>query len=850
MKKLAHKTLALGMVPAMALAAPAFAEDVRSPAFTSALQSWGTGDIRDSQAPAPQAVVTPAPQQPIVQPKPPVMLAPAPQVMPAPAPQAAAPQFKPQPYVMPQQIQAQPQPVIAQPKPALAPIVQVEAPRTLNQLAPAAAAPAPQPIPPAPQAAPAPMYQPTPVSPAPVMTQAPTPVIAPAAGVTTLDTVTVVATRSKNKTFNVPGMVSVVKKDAAENAHAGDVKSLLEDVPSLEFEGSARRNGQVPVMRGFKGNSILVLFDGIRQNFESEHDGQFFMDPELLKEVEVVRGPSSTLYGSGGLGGVIAMTTADAADLLKPGQTMGARTTAGFRSVNDEYLTSASAYAKSGMFDLVANISYRQSGDISLGDGSTLQSENAVVGNMFKIGLEPVKGHKLRFSEIGYIDNAEEPNNPQQPLIVGNNDLVDKNVSSRTVRGSYEYSKPEDRLFNTKFQVYNTQTNVEEQVVTPTSLNRRGDILDRDINTNGVDLSNQSRFAFSPSSENVLTYGLEYYVNEQDGRNTGSASGERGGVPDAESQFAGAFIQDEITVKDLGGAPGEVIIIPGLRADHYSSDSETGFSQDEGELSPRAGLTYKPMPWLMAFGNYAHAFRAPNLTELYASGTHFSVGPFQNNFIENPNLAPEKSDGFETGMGLNFNDVASPGDNWRLKGSYYWTDVEDYIDSNISAPSLSPGCFLGTAPAGTCNGGTTQFVNIPTASLEGYEIEAGYENRSVLASLSYAYITGTNDATGAYLTNLVPGTFKAHLAYKLPEYGVTTGWKGQFVQEHDQVNTVTAIRESYTVHDIYLRYRPLSLPSLSIDAGIDNLFDEEYARVFSGAFEPGRSYLAKVSYAW
>lgn len=43
-----------------------------------------------------------------------------------------------------------------------------------------------------------------------------------------------------------------------------------------------------------------------------------YLDPALVKRIEVVRGPNSSLYGSGGLGGVVDFRTADAADFLPP----------------------------------------------------------------------------------------------------------------------------------------------------------------------------------------------------------------------------------------------------------------------------------------------------------------------------------------------------------------------------------------------------------------------------------------------------------------------------------------------------------------------------------------------------
>lgn len=73
-------------------------------------------------------------------------------------------------------------------------------------------------------------------------------------------------------------------------------------------------------MRGYDRRGVLVLVDGVRQGTDTGHLNGTFLDPALIKRVEVVRGPGALLYGSGALGGVISYETVDAADLLMPGK--------------------------------------------------------------------------------------------------------------------------------------------------------------------------------------------------------------------------------------------------------------------------------------------------------------------------------------------------------------------------------------------------------------------------------------------------------------------------------------------------------------------------------------------------
>src|SRR5690606_40939425 len=70
-------------------------------------------------------------------------------------------------------------------------------------------------------------------------------------------------------------------------------------------------------------SSDLVLVEGARQNFQrSGHgaNGAFYLEPEMLKSVDVTRGPTSTIYGSGAIGGVVAFELLDADDILMPGE--------------------------------------------------------------------------------------------------------------------------------------------------------------------------------------------------------------------------------------------------------------------------------------------------------------------------------------------------------------------------------------------------------------------------------------------------------------------------------------------------------------------------------------------------
>lgn len=661
---------------------------------------------------------------------------------------------------------------------------------------------------------------------------------------TRLDTVTVVATKTAQPTFSVPGMVNTIDTDAASLNGATTLSDLFLNTPTVQFEGTGRRNGQVPSIRGFTSDSILVQFDGVRQNYQSGHDGRFFIDPSLVKQVEVVRGPSSSLYGSGALGGVIAFETLQARDLLVPGETTAAEVSINYGSVNDDFTETIKGAVQHGNFDALVALTKADSGDIELGDGSELNADEDLWAGLINANWYIDDFQTLEFSFNGYSLDAEEPNNPQVgPDDDVGGDNVDKYSESYTTRLKYAYENSNHAFLNNfSTQAYYTNTDVEETIIVDTDLSDPGDVLFRELETYGINIDNQT--FLSGFGDHILSYGAEYYKDEQDGGDSGNAGGSGDGVPDAEADVFGIYLQDEITLSGLGEFPGELTIIPGLRFDHYESNDQAGNSQEESQLSPKIATSYSPVKWLNLFGSYSEAFRAPNLTEIYASGTHFAIPtipPFvlggTNSFIPNPDLRPESTETFEIGAGLEFEDVLQEGDKFQFKGARYYIDAEDFIDLEVLSATPGPGCC-----------GTSQNVNIPNAELDGWDIEVGYDTVHWGAKLGYAETDGRNKDTGEFLTNITPPTLTANLEYRMPENGFTAGWRSRFAKEHDDVNDTEDARDGYGVHDIYAQWNPQDLQNLTLNAGVDNIFDKDYQTVFAGVTNPGVNF--KFGASW
>lgn len=677
------------------------------------------------------------------------------------------------------------------------------------------------------------------------------------------DTITVYGTSNPLPVFDYPGQVTVVDREALETIAPSAVSDLLRDVPGLDFSGGPRRTGELPSIRGLSGQNVLILLDGARQSFTSAHDGRFFVDPELIGTAEVVRGPASALYGSGAVGGVLAFESVDAVDLLRDGETWGARAKVGYQSVNEEGLASLTAFTQQGAFDGVASFGIRQSSDIALASGADLPSDDDIQTALLKGSYVLTDALTIEGSWQRFTNTAIEPNNGQGTAGTGDGVLdrnVEKDISTDTFRVGLTFDPASNDWIDLALTAYQTSSDVDEfdATVPRTTV--------RDIETTGFSARNASRFTIG-SAETTLTIGGDWYKDEQTGTDDQTTDGTRGGVPNGESEFMGVFAQLESVIETPAG---QFVVIPGVRFDEFESSSSIapGETNSDDAISPRFAASFAPegAEWLRLFGSYAEGFRAPSINELYLDGVHFSIphpvlfnpamGSFvlsPNNFIPNPDLVPEETQTVEFGVGVDFNQIFVASDRLQGKVSYFETEADDLINLSVDVTPAAT-CFVPPFFE-PCNWGTSESANVDQAELEGWEGELHYDSDRFFARASFSSIDGTNLADGSDLGSLTPDRTAVNLGLKLPEWNALVGARVQHAGDFEQRIsdgaggfTLQDERGSYTVLDLYASWQPAAVDGLRLDLGVDNVFDEEYERSFAGAIEPGTN--VKIGASW
>jgi len=637
-----------------------------------------------------------------------------------------------------------------------------------------------------------------------------------------LDPVTVTGTRTERSLYDVPGSASTVTKQTVDLRQPQRIDDLLRDLPGVEIGGGPRPGAGQPNVRGLEGERVLIRLDGARQDFQSGHKGRIFLDPDLIKQVDVVRGPNSVLYGSGALGGVINITTRDATDFLRPGEKAGYRVKTGYQSVDDMAMAQIVGFANVAGFDLLGGLTYRNSGNYKFGGSGHLANSGAeVVSGLIKGGYTFQPGQRLGVSLMAFDDRDVSTSAPNTNSAPPDSVPVRRTTQQFTGSVSYDHKDPDRTWLDLKAVAYHNRVYIDERRIGVTRVDQT------QLVTTGVDVQNTSRFQISDAVRVALTYGVDGRVEWTDGERNNVP---RPTFPDARGRVFGAFVQPEIRIWDA------VSVTPGVRFDHYyraPDASAIGPSLSKGRVSPRIGAQWDVTRWASVYALYAEAFRAPSLSELYVSGVHFPG----NNFIPNPNLKPEVGKNKEVGVAFKFDDVAQPGDKVRLRLSGFHTNFRNFIDEVVTAT-------------------TSTQVNLPRATIWGVEFEGGYTSGNWFGTVGASLIRGKDKSTNQPISSIPGDKVALTVGYQIPQWDLIVGGRAKFVAAQNRVpdtlpgTTGTRKTDGYALFDLFLSWQPSDGPlrGARFDVGIDNLTDKRYRDHLTPNLDPGRNFKVAASF--
>ena len=127
-----------------------------------------------------------------------------------------------------------------------------------------------------------------------------------------LNEIVVSGNKFSEKKKNIVQKINIINATAIEKANTQNMGDLLMNTGDV-FVQKSQQGGSSPVIRGFEASRILLVVDGVRMNnaiYRSGHlQNAITVDQNMLGSVEILQGPSSTLFGSDALGGAIHMVT-------------------------------------------------------------------------------------------------------------------------------------------------------------------------------------------------------------------------------------------------------------------------------------------------------------------------------------------------------------------------------------------------------------------------------------------------------------------------------------------------------------------------------------------------------------
>ena len=660
--------------------------------------------------------------------------------------------------------------------------------------------------------------------------------------VTELKKVQVSATRVEQDADDVNRSIAVVSKEKLEEIQANSVAEAVSFQTNVTVAGGAVPGNQKVNIRGLTGSQVLQVIDGARSNTNFSHRPSFFLEPEFLKSVEVLKGPSSSIWGSGAIGGVVVQNTIDSEDVIKEGKNSGAFVKQGYQDNGDVFTTSAAIASKNETLDTVFAVSHRKSNAMEQGNGYTLHGTEADnLSILAKLGGN-IDQHQRLEGQIRHSDQEGHPPTvgSADDALNSADDLIDRNVEDSHFALDYSH-KGSSNLLNLDAKLYYNDTENEE-------INNFGGNDRSDVETIGFNVLNN----FDLGKTQILA-GIDGYsdtIETSRAVNVNDPSGNRPNPPSkAESDAWGVFTT---ITHDLTNT---VQLEASLRYDDFETESkDLNSSSSEDNLSTSAGIRWQATDWMRWTLRYDEAFRAPTAYELYIQGTHFNYGApgWDNSFVANPDLAPEKAENIELKLDLAFNNLIAK-DSLNISAAAFQNDVEDFIYLDVDTNAE-----FGPPPACNCVTGTSTHKNARDAELWGYEIEALYQVGAFNALLSYGQTRGTHKTTVStgttqdHLRSMPADKWVADFSYGFWNIDTKLGSRILAAEKQDRVEEGESTYDNYTLVDFYATWEPSSvaLEGLKVDLVVANAFDQNYQQAWSEVAEPGRSARIAAQYSF
>jgi outer membrane receptor for ferrienterochelin and colicin len=671
-----------------------------------------------------------------------------------------------------------------------------------------------------------------------------------------LNGVVVTATRTNHTITEVPNPINLVPESRILKRNAKTSAESLREETGI-FVQKTGHGGGSPIIRGLSSNQILILVDGIRLNNSTyrlgNHQYLTTVDNQIAEQIEVVRGPTSMLYGSDALGGTINVITKKPQIQNQPFH-INYRLLGRFATADLEKTTRTELSLHHRSFALLAGFSYKDYEDLRRGNNSNnMKLENSTNG---------LKQSPTGFTSYNFDAKLACKLTSSQTLILAHQITRKQNVPRYDKYENDGYNRwfyhPQNRdliyviyenKFNRKFLAsmrtsFSFHRQVEGREIQKYSSSPLI-VENDDVKTIGLTIQLHSLI-----SRHFLTYGTDLYMDRvsserfSTSQETGQTEKElRGRYPNgARYNSFGCFLQDEFVLNKIW------TVTAGMRTSHLvtkftlpSNLAETiqqeKIHQHFRSVTGNLGIIIQCRRDLYLNFNLGRAFRAPNLSDMS------KLGESKGNTYEIPNtsLKPEKIISMDAGIKLTT-------ERFKANGSLYYSRIADLLASAETTYNGLPFIEMN---------GTSYKVktkkNIGNAFIRGLELFLDWNILPSLSLLSNFSATYGQNITAVEPIGGIPPLFGLVGLKWQSDPGFVYLYM-RFASKQDRLSADDMddprIPEGGTPgwHTLNIRAGTTRKSWIYVQCAVENILDINYREHGSGINGPGRNFIVTFEF--
>ena len=618
------------------------------------------------------------------------------------------------------------------------------------------------------------------------------------------------ASKFEQKVTDAPASVSIVSADEIKKYGYRTLGEILRSIRG--FYVSYDRNYSFIGARGFSRPSdyntrFLLLLDGHRLNdnvYDTAAVGtEFPLDVDLIERVEIIRGPSSSLYGTSAFFGVINVISRRGLD-MKGLEVAGS---AGSQETYNGRLSYGNKYAN-GLELMISGTSYKSGGarDLYYSEYDTPLENNGIASHTDDDKSGSIYS-KFSFQDFTLTANylSREKVIPTASYDTAFNDDRNRTVDAHgyvDLKYAHKFENQSDltaRVYYDDYKyrgdyIYNGATPDDPQTFTKDGANGQwagGELIYtmRLLESHMITVGAEERYNLGQNQFNYDAFPFLSRLDDQRSSNTYAL-----------------YLQDEYHILS------NLIINVGLRYDHYDTFG--------GTTNPRLALIYKPLDKSIIKLLYGNAFRAPNAYELYYTDNGVSAKP-------NPDLNPEKIKTYE----MVYEQYL--GENFRSSLSGFYYQIGDLITQQLDEDGL------------------LIFRNVGKVDSKGVEAEIeGKWANGLQGRVSYILQETKDQDTGEILTNSPRHLAKLNLTVPLIQKKLFAGAELQYTSNR---KTLAGETGGFATTNLTL-FSQNFIKGLDVSFSFYNLLDKRYGDPGAGEHrqdtieQDGRNYRLKITY--